>query len=504
VKTPLVGRSGETILTMELELLLTNDPRALPSVRALTAQTLAQLALPQIEARHLEALIVGAVGEALEHVYHAGEEAPIKLTIRETHDRLEMIVRDYGMPQDIELLERRLQKSEAAGATLFGCPIKLLDEVHWLGFGPEGNALQIRKWLRATDIVESSDAADLVRHYDDAPLAPQQEYAVRRMRPHEAVQVSQLMYRAYGNSYFNPDVYYPQRIAAQNAAGSIVSFVTCTGEGSIVGHYALELDQPGPVGEAGQAVIDLAHRGRGLLIRMKEAALEEARRRELVGCYADAVAVHTLTQQSNVHHGGHLTCVDLAGYPKTERFRGISEELPQRVTCLLYFHWLTPPQGRSVFVPSRHREMVSVIYRNLECPVEFGQSGEPSAGRGVLAVSVVPGAGSGVARVDRLGADTVEAVRHARRKLTERSGVEAVFAELPLEDSATPHVADELESLGFAFAGVVPHRSWRGDMLRLVYLVEPLAREPIKTYDEFAGRLVDYALAEQARVRAAV
>ena len=28
------------------------------------------------------------------------------------------------------------------------------------------------------------------------------------------------------------------------------------------------------------------------------------------------------------------------------------------------------------------------------------------------------------------------------------------------------------------------------------------SREPIKTYDEFGGRLVDYALAEQARVRA--
>jgi hypothetical protein len=65
-------------------------------------------------------------------------------------------------------------------------------------------------------------------------------------------------------------------------------------------------------------------------------------------------------------------------------------------------------------------------------------------------------------------------------------------------------VAEELEALGFGFAGVAPHFSTRGDLLRLIYLVGPLAREPIKTYDEAAGRLVDYALAEQARVRGAL
>jgi hypothetical protein len=39
-------------------------------------------------------------------------------------------------------------------------------------------------------------------------------------------------------------------------------------------------------------------------------------------------------------------------------------------------------------------------------------------------------------------------------------------------------------------------------VLRLAYLVEPPAREPIETVNAFAGDLVDYALAEQARVQA--
>jgi len=40
----------------------------------------------------------------------------------------------------------------------------------------------------------------------------------------------------------------------------------------------------------------------------------------LIGWFADAVTVHTLTQKSNAAHGGQLTSVDLAIAPKTEHF----------------------------------------------------------------------------------------------------------------------------------------------------------------------------------------
>jgi len=72
---------------------------------------------------------------------------------------------------------------------------------------------------------------------------------------------------------------------------------------------------------------------------------------------------------------------------------------------------------------------------------------------------------------------------------------------LPLEDPATPQLAEELESEGLAFAGIAPEFSTRGDLLRLAYLVESLEREPIKTFEPLGDQLVNYCLAEQARVR---
>ena len=149
-----------------------------------------------------------------------------------------------------------------------------------------------------------------------------------------------------------------------------------------------------------------------------------------------------------------------------------------------------------MYVPTRHRAIVGEIYERLGCPIEFGPDRPPS-GHGTLAVKIDAGAALATVQAETIGADTVRLVRQARRELVERTHVEVVYVELPLADPATAIVAEELEQDGFGFLGVAPHFSPRGDLLRLAYLVDPLAREPIKTLDEPAGRLVDYALAEQ-------
>ena len=487
-------------MALQLELQLTNDARVLPSVRAFAHETLRQLPLSPTDVAALEKLVVGAVEDAVAHAYRPGEEGAIKLSIIDAHGRLEILVRDYGLPQDVAELERRLHAGGDAPDRLFGCPAGAFDDVHWLAFGPKGKALQVRKWLHAKSITEHTAAANLTPFVESAPLAPPQQYTVRRMQSSEAVQVSQLMYRTYGGTYFNPDVYYPERVAAHNAGGSVISFVAVAEDGYVAGHTALELNQPGRVAESGQAAVDPAHRGRGLLERMKELSLEVATQRNLVGWYADAVAVHEFTQKSNVNHGGKLTGVELGISPRTEVFQGFGEQT-QRVTCLLYFHWLKPADQRVVCVGPRHREMVATIYQRLGCPLSF-VDGEPPSGHGTLAVKADPAAGTAFIRVDVFGADTVHAIRHAKRELVERSHAAVVFVELPIDDPGTASVVEELAVYGFGFAGIAPHFSPRGDLLRLVYLVEPLAREPIKTYDADAAQLVDYVLAEQGRVRA--
>jgi anti-sigma regulatory factor (Ser/Thr protein kinase)/GNAT superfamily N-acetyltransferase len=487
---------------MHLKLSLSNESRVLPGVQAFVRATLLQMTLPKDGSERLGQLVTSAVNDAIENAYPSGEEGLIKLTISELAGKLEIRVRDFGLPQDVEVLEKRLHESDSAATWLHGShAADAVDQMHWLAFGPQGKALQLIKWLHTENIADTSSVKDLAHAPPDAPLAPEQQYTVRRMLPEEAVQVSQLMYRTYGTTYFNEDVYYPGRIATQNLHEVLLSVVAVGKGGRLAGHCALERNQEGSVAEIGQAAVDPAHRGRGLLDRMKEALEIEARALGLVGWYADAVAVHIFTQQSNAHHGGHVCGLDLAVSPKTEAFRKIASEQPQRVSCVLYFHWLGRPQPRTVFVPSRHQEIVAAIYQNLQCPFEFGEPASPTPEHGTLTVKVESRAALATIRAGQLGKDSARAIRHAGRELVERSRVEVVVVELPLAEPATAEVCEALEADGLAFTGIGPHFSPHGDVLKLTYLVEPLAREPIKTFEPFADRLVNYALAEQERVR---
>lgn len=487
---------------MQLELSFSNDPVNLPSVHAFLGTTLQQSPLAKTVIDGVSQFVEIAVQNAMATAYPEGETGSIRLSVEEQHGKLEIRIRDFGIPSDVKELERNLHQE---GANQFGVPLhEIADEVHWLSNGPDGKTLQIIKWLHDKHVADQGEQGDMTLYPKDTPLAPDQEYSIRRMRDDEAEQVSQLMYRTYGNTYFNEDIYYPDRVAAQNRRDIVSSYVAVSEAGEVVGHYALEREGQGPVVEVGQAVVSPAHRRRGLLNRMKDFALEDAAHTDLLGWFADAVTVHTATQKSNIAHGGQLTAVQLAISPKKEHFDS-QQEQTQRVTCLMYFHWLKPPQSRTVYVPARHAAVVESIYQRLECPVEFGAvelgTAEAPTGHGTQSVQLIAGAARARVSADSLGEDTVQLIRKARRELVEQTHLEVVFVDLPVQDPGTPFVAEQLEADGFGFLGICPELSERGDVLRLAYLVEPVGRDAIHTIDETAADLVDYVLAEQARVR---
>ncbi|MGE3243747.1 MAG: ATP-binding protein, partial [Pirellulales bacterium] len=208
---------------MQVELIFSNEPRCLPGIEAFTHETLKEWPLEPDVALKLGLCVVAAARHAIEHAYPAGEHGSIELTIREDSGKLEFLIRDYGLPQDVAALEQKLHDPAIPASSKLAMHwpgADAVDELHWIGYGREGKAIQLVKWLHDSHIADQGHAAALAPFDEDAPLAPDQEYTIRRMRPDEATQVSQLIYRAYGNSYLNDDVYYPDRVAALNAAGA--------------------------------------------------------------------------------------------------------------------------------------------------------------------------------------------------------------------------------------------------------------------------------------------
>jgi hypothetical protein len=184
--------------------------------------------------------------------------------------------------------------------------------------------------------------------------------------------------------------------------------------------------------------------------------------------------------------------------PQSEAFLGIAAPpIPQRVTCLMYFLPLSPPQPRVVHVPEKHRPITSKIYANVGAPMTFGESTAPT-GHGVLQIQLHAGAATAFLTAPKIGSDTLGTIRQARRELVEHDHAEAVYVQLPTADPATPSVITGLESDGFGLAGIALDFLPDSDLIRLVYLTDPLSMDAIQLEEPFAEELVGHALGSRA------
>ena len=144
------------IALMQLELTFGNDEKHLPSVCAFLHTTLQQLPLDASVADQLEEFVVRAARETIEHAYPAGEDGLVKLSIDEQHGKLEIRVRDFGIPQDVANWSGSCT-SRGGGHELLRLPAAdVVDEVHWLAFGREGKALQVVKWLHERHVTDGA------------------------------------------------------------------------------------------------------------------------------------------------------------------------------------------------------------------------------------------------------------------------------------------------------------------------------------------------------------
>src|SRR5206468_6395203 len=136
----------------------------------------------------------------------------------------------------------------------------------------------------------------------------------------------------------------------------LVSIIAVDEPDAVVGHLALERPDHGPLAESGQAVVAPAHRGRHLLERLRTFAEEEARRIGLAGIVGYPVTTHVFSQRMEESIGAHLCGVALGQMPRSTTFKEIAAEpLPQRVSTMLYFKYLTAPRPTRVHAPPQHR-----------------------------------------------------------------------------------------------------------------------------------------------------
>lgn len=470
-------------------------------------RSLAHLAgFPEDQADLLALALWEACKNSIEYAFDDDDAATITLAGELTPKALTLTVRDRGLPFDQTLDPESPPADPSSFCQLprRGQGLSLIhqsaDEVSWVNLGVEGKELRLTKYRSGLCELPSTTTGAAL-HSQAAPLAGPKHYTIRLLQPADAIRLAQLMFRVYGYSYSNEDFYYPERLIHDLETGTHVGVVAVTDNGEIVGHVGVLRPNVGPLAELGQLAVAPAHRGQGLRKLMGDMLVQEVRRLGLVGLFAEAVTVHTISQEASDSRALHVTGIKLmdwlAHFKKLRNHE--SEPGILRESMVYYFQYLTPPPRARICAPSQHREIIAKIYQNLEVAGEFLEPSGP-LGHGEIAVHYDREAGTGTIQVNRIGMDTLPEIEQAWRDLCDITRAAVVGLNLPLAQGTTPYLADAVEAFGFFFSGVLPHGAPEGDFLRLQYLNCELDLERIHLSAPFAKELLAYVLKDKERV----
>ncbi len=325
------------------------------------------------------------------------------------------------------------------------------------------------------------------------------EVRFRFLEPGEGAVLSEAIRAAYGDSYDVRWVYDAEEVSSRLAAGTYVSCVAETPDGELLCHEGMSLATAGDaVGHSGQAVTMPAARGQHLFTRTKRFLMDWATERGMAGMYSEATAAHPYSQRANVELGAHETGF-LLGWIPASVSNDAADGKHGRQSAALFYTKLNDGHERPVYAPERHREIVG---QTLELCELRGTLAEPPADavlaeRTELHVEVDVDHNLALVTVHVPGADLDTAVAAERHHLFHRADLDAVYLDLPLDESATALVAGHLEGLGVSYSGVFPNSRCDGDVLRM----QSLHRVRIKADDvsvasDHGRELLEYVLAD--------
>ena len=391
-------------------------------------------------------------------------------------------------------------------------PARVFDRLWWVQRGPEGSELHLRAHRPHANISTLESAAHRLDHEaaetdhaKSAPSATTNDYRIRDYRLGDGLEVARRIYESYGHSYPNPDLYYPDRIDALNSEGRIHSIICESSNGDFVGHYALERPDLGPIGEAGQAVIDHAHRGHGLMKPMRTAVEAAGTELGLLGIWSQPTARHPFSQRMNLGFGSTACGLCLGTTPAETTLRGgvgassSKEDAASRHSCFLYWHPLQPEPPITAFVPAALAGLIGRIYaaRGRESTIETTGTAAPRR-EGVLHARFDAARRVGRIEVDSIGPASIEAIRSGLTVMETAADAAVIFVDLPIDDPGCAGLAERLLDEGCRLAGIGPRfrRTAEGaeDVLRLQRVLSPVDEAGIVVEGDLGHELASVIL----------
>lgn len=488
------------------ELTVQADKRFTGVFRDLVRQVLAPAGLPEKQVRRLEMAVEEAYMNAVAHAYEPGCPGPVSLFVGFDGTRVQICIRDLGIPFDASL-EPVPSAHESAEDSAVPRGLQLIrnivDEVEWISLGSEGKELRLISYIDNDRSGSCVDQSQPVAQTQGGP-GPQAEktYTVRRFRPEDGVGVARCAYDAYGYSYPSPDLYTPRRLVELNKSGALISMVAVSDlTQEVVGHCSAQRCYQGATAEIGQAVVKRADRGGSISGQIFKGLEEEVIREGLHCLVSHEVSSHP-TSQIMTHRVGFKPCgLALGAMPASLNFKEMTGKVPQRESCVVSMKLLSSTVPTVVCAPSHHRDMVARIYESMGKPATF-QSSPTLSGPGEVAIYLNRSWNIADIQVRRPGDNSLADISRCLRDLLEIGNVNVVYLELPLDQGGIDDLCRGAEEKdGFFFTGLGPSSvTGGGESLYLQYLNTELDMSHLQIATPMGKEIFAYVALEKRRV----
>jgi hypothetical protein len=340
----------------------------------------------------------------------------------------------------------------------------------------------------------------------DRDLEDLDDLEVRTMEPRDAELLVRCLYRCYGYTYPDSDLYLESHIVNLLASGLMRSTIALSSDGEIVGHQALVFEEEGQrVPEAGKLIVDPRFRSHRIPSRLSKHAPTAAFLADLPGYYGRCVTNHTHSQAISLRHGGVETGLMLGITPGTTAMTGgIAVVSGGRISLLPMVKIARSRGPARLSIPENLVDVVRTAADRLGLERSIDSTLVEPSGTTEQSFAIDHGLGLAAFEVRQIGADLVTA---AGVRLAEVAQAHIDYVELVLdcEDPSAAWAIVALERLGFFFSSWLPEMTDRGDRILLQRLAEGAADlDGIQCIREEGEAIRDLVIAEWRRVNAAL
>ncbi len=462
------------------QLTIPNDITFLNLIQSYIAEVAEKTGFSKNTVSKIQLAVEEAVTNVIEHAFEQAQSEKITIVCERIPSAVRIVIKEKGLPFDPALLpefDKAKLENELSGKGLGLLLMKqFMDEVSFHNMGKEGKETHLLKYVEDKRIEaylekEELEKIDEEKKKQQPDVTAKIPFSVRLMAPSEAVEVSKCAFMAYGYSYSNEDIYFPERIRQYNKSGKIISIIAVTNaQEEIMGHAALIIDDYDlGIADAAMGFVKPKFRGQGCLNRLLDFLVEEASRRNLTGIYGEATTNHLFSQKASHKILLEPTALLISRFPPSE-YKNIQTDSTQRKSSLYCFRYIHKPASTSIYAPLRHKKIIDKIYSNLGLKPSFlnPENNEADAkDNPVIRVSTDNYLAAKI-DIESYGRGCIEEVQRMLKNLCAER-FETIYLYLNLALRETGFLCERLEESGFFFGGIIPGSSGK-DRLILQYL----------------------------------